>query len=465
MDYEKKYKEALKRARKFYNELAACRTKQKVAAIFPELTESEDERIRKWLITQLENNYKGNYWATQAIAWLEKQKPVEYLSKQRVFAIMKKLTNLSQSNLIPLDSKEFDEINGITSDVRSLLDYPIEQKPAEPSDEELVRHPPITYTYPSDASRDEQLKMALLALLNSDLIKVAGKKFTKQDLIDWVEKKQEQKPVEGKEYASPDCGTSACCDDERFEIISQAKKDIIEKTNIAENELSMELPLLDGILMRVWQVGWLNKKPAEWSDEDEVMRANTLDSLRRYQLSMPNYQVELQMRWLKSLRPQPQKEIYQAARHDLAIKFMNYLDENRPEGKMSLSNGECEDIDKAFKENDWAKIMRYVEKYHSQPAEWTEEDKNAWKYLHELISWGYAEKFMDAQTAHDMRMWINEHLGPDTFQNGNSHWKPSEDEMESLAHAIQVLNSNPHPRSAKAYQDLQTLYKNIKYGN
>lgn len=57
---------------------------------------------------------------------------------------------------------------------------------------ELVRHPPIAYTYPSDASRDEQLKMALLALLNSDLIKVAGNKFTKQDLIDWVEKQKER---------------------------------------------------------------------------------------------------------------------------------------------------------------------------------------------------------------------------------------------------------------------------------
>lgn len=57
---------------------------------------------------------------------------------------------------------------------------------------ELVRHPPIAYTYPSDASRDEQLKMALLALLGSDLIKVAGNKFTKQDLIDWVEKQKDQ---------------------------------------------------------------------------------------------------------------------------------------------------------------------------------------------------------------------------------------------------------------------------------
>ena len=46
-----------------------------------------------------------------------------------------------------------------------------------------------------------------------------------------------------------------------------------------------------------------------------------------------------------------------------------------------------------------------------------------------------------------------------------AYWKPSEEQMEALAYAIQVLNSNPHPKSAKAYQDLQTLYKNIKYGN
>lgn len=65
----------------------------------------------------------------------------------------------------------------------------------------------------------------------------------------------------------------------------------------------------------------------------------------------------------KSLHPQPRKEIYHAAKRDLVIRFLNYLDENRPEGKRCLSNGECEDVVRAFKENDWAKIVRYYEKY------------------------------------------------------------------------------------------------------
>ena len=51
-----------------------------------------------------------------------------------------------------------------------------------------------------------------------------------------------------------------------------------------------------------YENGKNEQKPA-WSEEDRKMLADTLNSLKRYQLSMPNYQVELQMRWLKSLRP------------------------------------------------------------------------------------------------------------------------------------------------------------------
>lgn len=118
-------------------------------------------------------------------------------------------------------------------------------------------------------------------------------------------------------------------------------------------------------------------KPAEWSEEEY----GRLFDIEHYldgtlQLS-PDRKIAC-IDFLKSLRPQSKDEIYKEkdrayklGKHHLAIKFMNYLDENRPEGKMSLSNAECEDIDKAFKENDWAKIMRYYEKYrpHWKPSE------------------------------------------------------------------------------------------------
>lgn len=46
----------------------------------------------------------------------------------------------------------------------------------------------------------------------------------------------------------------------------------------------------------------------------------------------------------------------------ISVAFMHYYDNNIPQGKMCLSNMECADIDKAFKEKDWAKIERYIKK-------------------------------------------------------------------------------------------------------
>lgn len=56
-------------------------------------------------------------------------------------------------------------------------------------------------------------------------------------------------------------------------------------------------------------------------------------------------------------------ENYNKVKKVLSISFMNFLDDNRPENKMCLSNGECFDIEKAFDELDFAKLFRYMEKY------------------------------------------------------------------------------------------------------
>ena len=46
------------------------------------------------------------------------------------------------------------------------------------------------------------------------------------------------------------------CGDNRFEIIKKAKGDIIQKTNIQSSE--DEMKVLDNILFRCWQMGWLD---------------------------------------------------------------------------------------------------------------------------------------------------------------------------------------------------------------
>lgn len=54
---------------------------------------------------------------------------------------------------------------------------------------------------------------------------------------------------------------------------------------------------------------------------------------------------------------------YERIKRLLAVSFMHYLDNNRPENKMCLCNAECADIEKAFSAQDWAKLNRYAEKY------------------------------------------------------------------------------------------------------
>lgn len=47
------------------------------------------------------------------------------------------------------------------------------------------------------------------------------------------------------------------CGDNRFEIIDQAKEDILKRTNISSSE--NEMKALDSFLFRCWQMGWLDR--------------------------------------------------------------------------------------------------------------------------------------------------------------------------------------------------------------
>lgn len=87
MDYEKLYKEALERAKKV-NECKADDREPGTRLceyIFPELAESEDERIRKEIVTHCRNircvTEEGAEKIAKWIAWLEKQKGCEYIKK------------------------------------------------------------------------------------------------------------------------------------------------------------------------------------------------------------------------------------------------------------------------------------------------------------------------------------------------------------------------------------------------
>lgn len=90
------------------------------------------------------------------------------------------------------------------------------------------------------------------------------------------------------------------------------------------------------------------------------------------------------------------------------------------------------------------------------PSEWGEGDNNALEFIHELISFGYTKNFFDAQTAADMRVWLNTRLKSLCPQ---PHWKPSEEQMDWLATAVRLSADKPaiHKVIASLYNDLEKL--------
>lgn len=77
--YEKKYKETLERAKTLYENANGMILKKWVEQVFPELAESEDERMRKDCIKYLDWEYQhcsineDKMKIEKCIAWLEKQ--------------------------------------------------------------------------------------------------------------------------------------------------------------------------------------------------------------------------------------------------------------------------------------------------------------------------------------------------------------------------------------------------------
>lgn len=55
--------------------------------------------------------------------------------------------------------------------------------------------------------------------------------------------------------------------------------------------------------------------------------------------------------------------LFESVQKELALSFINHIDEHRDKGKMCVSNMECDDIISAFVAKDWAKINRYYNKY------------------------------------------------------------------------------------------------------
>ena len=365
MDYEKAYKAVLKTAIQWIKD--GCTDKEKICleCVFPELRESEDERIRKWIIEELEitrdamsgkNPYSDD---PDIVARLKRlDEAIDHLEKQKELPFVKDVI-LGYPGLYFYDGERM-HFRGSTA----MEEKHKEQNPAEDKyQQELEATDRWQEGYeagynaaskPAEWSEGDKLCVSVLESFVASFI----------DSIPNLEQSYRSNVKKGLQLIQS--------------IRLQPKPEWSEEDKqwLSEVYFAIDHSMYSEVEMQAMKkyIDYLRyqfQPKQEWSGEDEKMLTGIIErgsvQVPPYTTALREEQIEWLMNRFKSLHPQSHKEIYQAAKHDIALKFMNYLDENRPEGKMSLSNGECEDIDKAFKENDWAKILRYANKYSWKP--------------------------------------------------------------------------------------------------
>lgn len=248
--YEKKYNEALERARKIHDEIVNNEVigfPGQITDIFPELreSESEDERIRKGIKCYVEDmpdtyGFAHGIGKADMLAWLERQKEqksVEWSEQdEKIMQTMIKEGDLKPSEIAWLKS------------IRP-------QPKAEWSEE------------------DERIRKKLIEIIGYFRSRGIDQQLC-EEFITYLEKQQEQKPAESSTN------------------LDEILDDYFANFNVPEHQIIFE-DTFRKIAKDFYELG-RNSKPAEWSEEDEkIMQTMIKDGdLKPSEIA-----------WLKSLRP------------------------------------------------------------------------------------------------------------------------------------------------------------------
>lgn len=178
------YKELLEKAKEAYSKCETEAEKRRLESIFPELAESEDEKIRKDLIQWVNTNISLermpvglNYSNECILAWLEKQGEHDnFLNKIRIGDKVTRnadgvLVNLSQLNRVAQkNEKQGENLQGNSA-------------PETVKDSECVDKVMNELLYDIIAANDNTPS-------SKEIFSVYGK--TKEDCLAWLERKNEQ---------------------------------------------------------------------------------------------------------------------------------------------------------------------------------------------------------------------------------------------------------------------------------
>jgi len=214
MDYEKKYKEALQRAKDFKDGIVhhALEPGESIVNwIFPELRESEDEKIRKGIIKFFSESDVIpiiSYEAKQAwLDWLERQKTPSVSFDKPPIGFDVGSTVVYHNDEIDGESIRkwligyFDEIGDSWTHreftCRQILSWLDNQKCKDSL--------PIQETCKENADsftddEDEKIRKFLIMIVKN-LCKQNFVEVTKSDVLAWLEKQKEITPADGWDYA------------------------------------------------------------------------------------------------------------------------------------------------------------------------------------------------------------------------------------------------------------------------
>ena len=273
MEYEKKYNDALDWMRQIYPTLSGC-AKEDAEHYFPELKESEDERIRKELIGHCQDLVRMNKGDKVLLSIYEPW--IAYLEKQKEKMTAEEYEN-SELFQLKLKTKYADGYQDALAQK--------EQKP----NVELIQKSWYMEGY-HDGKYNNEPKWLIQT-------GKGGPKYEENP------KYETQKPVEWSE---------------EDKYILKNIHDFIKENTINPNRVNCAEECLI----------WLNSLPErfnlqpkqEWSKEDEKMRQHIISDLREFRDCETDEELisdyEYEIAWLKSLRPQnhwkPSKEQMEA---------------------------------------------------------------------------------------------------------------------------------------------------------
>ena len=250
----KAYDEALERAKKYHEEYWQVDAKDITETLFPQLRESEDERMLRefndWLCDEID-------FLTNELCDDKDRRTLEmlcYVLTNVKDWLGKRKEPTTEELYAEAGTTEKEYIANTMKMVRAMREKKQEQKPEDKE---------ITLT-----NFEEVLNTFLFDFANSPIEDCEPKEYTKKHSAEILK----------AAYA---------------ELNAQLKQDIFEAQQEGRRE--------------GYEAAKAEQKPAEWSEEDEKMLQNLLECLRNGWTKLPTDVLKYES-WLKSLRPQQKQE-------------------------------------------------------------------------------------------------------------------------------------------------------------